>query len=82
MEIINQGLALMVYGISTVFIFLCLLIGLVTLMSSILKNFKDDTDATENTSSIQPQLNASSIDSTILPILQAAVNEHRKRNLA
>ena len=82
MEIINQGLALMVYGISTVFIFLCLLIGLVTLMSSILKNFKDDAEVAENTSSNQPQMNASLIDSDILPILQAAVNEHRKRNLA
>lgn len=82
MEIINQGLALMVYGISTVFIFLCLLIGLVTLMSSILKNFKDDAEVAENTSSNQPQMNASLIDSNILPILQAAVNEHRKRNLA
>ena len=82
MEIINQGLALMVYGISTVFIFLCLLIGLVTLMSSILKNFKDDAEVAENSSSNQPQMNANSIDSNILPILQAAVNEHRKRNLA
>ena len=82
MEIINQGLALMVYGISTVFIFLCLLIGLVTLMSAILKNFKDDAEVTENTSSNQQQINASSIDSNILPILQAAINEHRKRNIA
>jgi len=77
MELFNQGLTLMTYGISTVFIFLCVLIGAMTLMSSILQKLPDDSEP-----SAQKNISNSStnIDGTLLQVLQAAVNEHRNRN--
>lgn len=77
MEILNQGLTLMTYGISTVFVFLCLLIAAMTLMSTILSKIPEDVPANEpenNSGTVNP-----AIDNNLLQVLQAAVAEHRNR---
>lgn len=77
MELFNQGLTLMTYGISTVFIFLCVLIGAMTFMSSLLQKFPDDPESSSQNKKSNGVIN---IDNNLLQILQAAVNEHRNRN--
>lgn len=78
MELFNQGLNLMTYGIGTVFLFLCLLILAMTTMSSLLRKLPDSTDADESPIAKNTTTNAYPIDNRLLQVLQAAITEHRK----
>lgn len=78
MELFNQGLNLMTYGIGTVFLFLCLLILAMTTMSSLLRKLPDSTDADESPIANNTTTNTYPIDNRLLQVLQAAITEHRK----
>jgi len=83
MGLFNQGLTLMTYGISMVFIFLGVLIAAMTLMSAILRKLPEPKtkelgatpQALSNTSSSSP----AQLDTNLLAVLQAAITEHRTR---
>jgi len=83
MELFNQGLTLMTYGISMVFIFLGVLIAAMTLMSAILRKIPDSQPepqkSTPQSSTNLIQSNTSLVDANLLAVLQAAVTEHRNR---
>jgi len=66
----------MVYGIGTVFIFLCTLIVAMSAMSLILNRFFPQEEK------VEPAVtgnNSISGNDQILPILQAAIDQHRQR---
>lgn len=75
--LLQQGLDLMIYGMSTVFFFLALLVTVTVIASKILGRFFPE--ATE----IKPPTNTSmsakaSVDRRLLAILQDAIDQHRK----
>ena len=73
----------MTYGISTVFIFLGLLIAAMTIMSSVLRKYPAPNSALENTASntTDNQLNSNNlpVDNNTLQVIQAAISEHRNQ---
>lgn len=76
MDIINQGTLLMAYGIGTVFVFLCTLIVAMSAMSSVLNRFFPQEQSIETASSNSKIISS---DAQILPILQAAIDQHRQK---
>ncbi len=76
MDIINQGTLLMVYGIGTVFVFLCTLIVAMSAMSLLLNRFFPQQENIEPSTSAN---NTMSDNAKILPILQAAIDQHRQQ---
>jgi oxaloacetate decarboxylase (Na+ extruding) subunit gamma len=74
--IISQGLDLMLYGMGTVFAFLTLLVGITHAMSaSVNKWASADAEAVSDHKS--PVI--TSVDSTIVTAIQAALDQHRGR---
>ena len=78
MDIINQGTLLMAYGIGTVFVFLCTLIVAMSAMSLVINRFSPQEESVETATSN----NIISSDAQILPILQAAIDQHRQQKQA
>lgn len=73
--LIGQGLDLMLYGMGTVFVFLTLLVIVTILMSTLVRRWLPEEDATSppaSTSNID-------VDGTVLAIIQAAIDKHRSR---
>ncbi len=76
MEIINQGTLLMLYGIGTVFVFLCTLILTMTAMSFVLNRYF--AEAVTEPALVQAN-KSTAITAQRLEILQLAINQHRDR---
>ena len=73
--LIGQGLDLMLYGMGTVFIFLTLLVIVTTLMSTLVRRWLPEEDAT----SPPAATSSSDVDGRVLAIIQAAIDKHRSR---
>jgi len=69
--IVQQGLDLMLYGMGTVFVFLCCMIAVTTLMSRIAQRWPDDVSDNSNASS--------GVDQKTTTIIQQALSQHRKK---
>jgi oxaloacetate decarboxylase gamma subunit len=69
--IVQQGLDLMLYGMGTVFVFLCCMIVVTSLMSRIAQRWPDDLSDSPNPSS--------DIDQRTTAIIQQALSQHRKK---
>ena len=79
MELLSQGLTLMTYGIATVFIFLCILIGAIRVMSSVLAKLPDN-EVTELASNNPPAPSLThDVEPHIIEVIQAAISQHRNR---
>ena len=68
--IIQQGLDLMLYGMGTVFVFLCCLIAVTSIMSRVAQRWPDDVP--ESSTSI-------ALDSSTATVIKHAVMQHRKK---
>ena len=72
-DLIQQGVDLMLYGMGTVFAFLTLLVGAIYLMSSIISRFFPDPVVEE----AMPVLGPAVIDPQLKAVIQAAIDQHR-----
>lgn len=76
-SLISQGLDLMLFGLGTVFVFLAVLVVVTSLMSVVVvRLFPEpvEPERLRNPSPAQP-----AVDSRVLKILQAAVDQHRAK---
>jgi oxaloacetate decarboxylase (Na+ extruding) subunit gamma len=90
-QLLQQGLDLMIYGMVTVFIFLALLVTVITLVSAIIRRFFSEILISELTvsklkvselaasgaASDKPDSTGAQVDHKLLTILQNAVDQHR-----
>ena len=72
-DLIQQGVDLMLYGMGTVFTFLTLLVGAVSLMSWIITRFFPEPIVDERV----PQMAPSALDPHLKAVIQAAIDKHR-----
>ncbi len=75
--LLQQGLDLMIYGMGTVFLFLALLVAITALMSALISRFLPIV--AEPQPDTQEKL-AGQIDEHLLAILQAAIDQHRRKH--
>lgn len=81
-QLLQQGLDLMIYGMVTVFVFLALLVTVITLVSAIIRRFfVSDGPISELAVSSAISGNSEStgtqVDHKLLTILQSAIDQHR-----
>lgn len=78
--LIDQGLDLMLYGMGIVFAFLTLLVFMTTLMSNVIQRWFPEKEvlAAPKHPKRKPD-NTNNISPLTLKIIQAAINQHRKR---
>lgn len=76
-NIISHGIDLMLYGMGTVFVFLTVLVGSTSLMSTIVGKYFPEVVETEVVK--RPPITNSShgVDSRTLSIIQEAIIQHR-----
>lgn len=74
--LVTQGLDLMLYGMGTVFAFLTLLVGITTLMSSVVNKLVVETELAP----AAPVLTSTpqAVEPRIAKVIQAAIDQHRK----
>jgi len=77
--LINRGLDLMLFGMGTVFIFLTILIFATTAMSAVITRWFPEKIIEADKPRRAPPTFGSVVAPTTLKILQAAVDQHRKR---
>lgn len=70
-SLLNQGLTLMLAGMGTVFVFLSLLVGAMTMMSTVARRFEPPT--------VPPGTGASGPSEEEVAAISAAISMHRKR---
>lgn len=70
-SLLNQGLTLMLAGMGTVFVFLSLLVGAMTGMSSLARRFEPPADS--------PASGAAGPSEEEIAAIGAAISMHRKR---
>ncbi|PID45335.1 MAG: oxaloacetate decarboxylase [Proteobacteria bacterium] len=79
-SLIDQGLSLMLFGMGTVFVFLTLLIFATTAMSKVvLRWFPEKVAETPAPRKAPVAAAKPAIAPETLKIIQAAINQHRKR---
>jgi oxaloacetate decarboxylase gamma subunit len=74
--IVADGLGLSAFGMSTVFIFLVILIFATTIMSKLVTKFLPEAPAAPAKAAVVP---SKGVDPQLLKVLAAAVKEHRSR---
>ncbi|MDJ0910643.1 MAG: OadG family protein [Woeseiaceae bacterium] len=70
-SLLNQGLTLMLAGMGTVFVFLSLLVGAMTIMSTVARRFEPAT--------VPPGAGGSGPSEEEVAAISAAISMHRKR---
>lgn len=80
-NLLNEGLALMAFGMGFVFVFLTLLVIATTLMSKALTAWLPETPP-EPLAPVRPQpsVGSNGVDPNVLKVLQEAINQHRGRS--
>jgi oxaloacetate decarboxylase gamma subunit len=82
-DIVAQGLELMVYGMSTVVLFLALLVLSMGLMSRCIARFFPDPVPEPRSRAAGPAIPAMNIQATddpnLVAVISAAVHQHRRR---
>ncbi len=74
--LVTQGLELMFFGMTTVFVFLTMLVFITEKMSKLVSNFAPEEVVPERPA-VKPQTQG--VDPQLLKVLSAAVKEHRSR---
>ncbi|MBM68276.1 MAG: hypothetical protein CME43_02210 [Haliea sp.] len=86
-ELFMQGVELMLFGVSTVAIFLSLLVVVIALASRVILRFFPEPapavpDRHGGTASGAPPANAQALDAERVAVITAAVHQHRQRRRA
>jgi oxaloacetate decarboxylase gamma subunit len=76
-NLISEGLELMVFGMSTVLVFLTLLVFSTMLMSALVRRFFPEPDLADTASS--GLTSAPAGDPKLLAVITAAIHKHRSR---
>ena len=76
-SLVSQGLDLMVFGMGVVFVFLTMLVFVVTAMSKIVNKIAPEQEAVPAPAT--PAAPTQGVDPQLLKVLSAAVKEHRAR---
>jgi len=71
-ELVSQGLALTVFGMGTVFVFLTILVFATNIMSTLVNKF-----APEEAAAPAPQAQTQGVDPQLVKVLSAAVKQYR-----
>ena len=69
--LVQQGLDLMLYGMGTVFVFLCCMIAVTTLMSRFAQQWPDELP--------ESSAKSLSVDKTTAEVIKQAMSQHRKK---
>lgn len=77
-ELVMEGVDLMVMGLGTVFIFLIMLVGCISLMSLLVARFLPEEMPT---TAVSRQKAAPIVDPETLAVITAAVRQHRARHV-
>jgi oxaloacetate decarboxylase gamma subunit len=77
-NLISEGLALMVYGMGFVFVFLTLLVGATTLMSKFVTKYLPEPVVVPKAKPATPQAVSANNDE-LLAVISAAVHHHRSK---
>jgi oxaloacetate decarboxylase gamma subunit len=75
--LISQGLDLMLYGMGTVFTFLTLLVGVTTLMSTVVNKLIIEQPEEAVSTATAPLKSA--VEPRIAKVIQAAIDQHRRK---
>lgn len=78
-SLIEQGFDLMLFGMGTVFVFLTLLIIITTFMSKIIVTWFPEKVVEAPAPRKKPAASGAAVAPATLKIIQAAVEQHRKR---
>ena len=73
-DLFQQGVDLMLFGMGTVFAFLILLVGALTLMSWVITRFFPEAEQPEAAVQMAPLV---VVEPRIQAVIQAAINKHR-----
>ena len=74
-SLITQGVDLLLYGMGTVFVFLTVLVGITTFMSSTVNRFaKEEIILSESESH---KIHTALVEPKIVKVIQAAIDQHR-----
>ncbi len=73
-DLFQQGVDLMLFGMGTVFAFLILLVGALTLMSWVITRFFPEPEQPEAAVQMAPLV---VVEPRIQAVIQAAINKHR-----
>lgn len=76
--LLNDGLALMMFGMGFVFVFLTLLVFATTMMSTLINTFVPEAPVEAAPAPRQVPA-AGSVDPNVVKVLQAAIDQHRGR---
>jgi oxaloacetate decarboxylase (Na+ extruding) subunit gamma len=77
-ELLLEGVEIMLFGVSFVFLFLLLLVGMIRVMSRVIELFVAKTPVPVTTpSAIKPA--SQEPDADTLAAIQSAINQHRAR---
>lgn len=71
-ELMTEGLQLMVLGMGMVFLFLGLLVGVVTLVSRTIQKYEPSTEASAGTATVA--------DNDLIEVVTAAVKQYRSNH--
>lgn len=80
-NLLGQGVELAVFGMGTVFVFLTLLIGATSVMSTLLIRFAGDHDSETGAAMAQDPANSprGAEDPRLIAVITAAINQHRSQ---
>lgn len=79
-DLLQQGVELMIYGMTTVFVFLAVLVMVTMLMSTIVQRFLPAPAALPEASKRKKAATAvATDDKQLLAVITAAVHQHRSR---
>jgi oxaloacetate decarboxylase gamma subunit len=76
--LIQQGVDLMIFGVGVVFLFLIILVSVTSIMSQVIMKFFPEVDEIKP-SSVPIASSRAAVDTTVLKVIQAAIDLHRGR---
>ncbi|SDU17582.1 OadG family protein [Halopseudomonas salegens] len=79
-ELMEEGVELMLLGMGSVFVFLIMLVVIVTLMSKVLgRYFPEPVAVPAGRSAAKPKAGAGDVDEQTISVIRAAIRQHRAR---
>lgn len=77
--LMQQGLALMAFGLGTVFIFLTVLVFATVLMSAVIQRFVATPASALSVPSPVSSVSEPHLDDSLVAVISAAIHQHRQR---
>ncbi|NLY59655.1 MAG: OadG family protein [Gammaproteobacteria bacterium] len=78
-ELLMEGVELMLLGVGTVFLFLIMLVGCISMMSRLVARFIPPEKSVPSAALRRPAVPVSSVDQQTLAVISEAIRLHRAR---